>query len=152
MSRAYNPFLGLTNNYRRFIDKYSEIAEPLYQLTKKGVTFNWGTEQQKTFDVLKEKLVSPRVLAYPLSNHWNPSSDVSDPDPCSGGYSVPKQVKETETVCKITRINESDDEEEEVCPHISLNAYNNEELGQKQRDDPELCMIFKWIQQGFPTI
>lgn len=48
-------------------------------------------------------------------------------------------------------MDESDDEEEEVGPHISLNAYNNEELGQKQRDDPELCMIFKWIQQGFPT-
>ena len=62
-------FLGLSNYYRRFIEKYSDIAEPLYQLTKKGTVFRWGSEQQESFSILKERLVSPPILAYPLAQN-----------------------------------------------------------------------------------
>jgi hypothetical protein len=33
------------------------------------VKFHWEAEQQNAFEVLKEKLVSPPVLAYPLARN-----------------------------------------------------------------------------------
>ena len=332
-------FLGLTNYYRRFIDKYSEIAEPLFQLTKKGVKFHWEAEQQKAFEVLKEKLVSPPVLAYPLAqntfildtdasnhsigavlsqlqgdsekvisyaskrlgptqskycvtrkellaivtftqkfrhyllgrqfivrtdhgsltwlyrfktpqgqlarwlehlsqfdivfqhrkgvNHGNADalsryplkgphcdcysigsrlcdlpcggcthcakihqewsrfhtdvddviplavkSDVGRPfaghqtshgdqccddsDPgsnnCYGGHSVPKQRATIETIRNLTQMDDAvSDDEDEIGPPISLSKYTNEELSQKQKDDPELRKLFKWMEGKFPS-
>lgn len=34
-------FLGLAGYYRRFIERFSKIAGPLTQLTRKGVKFQW---------------------------------------------------------------------------------------------------------------
>ena len=35
-------FTGMTNYYRRFIENYSGIARPLYDLTKKNIKFVWN--------------------------------------------------------------------------------------------------------------
>lgn len=43
-------FMGLANYYRKFIFKFSEIAQPLTSLTRKNVLFNWTENQQKSFD------------------------------------------------------------------------------------------------------
>lgn len=58
-------FLGLVNYYRRFVEKFSEIARPLYKLTKKDTQFDWDENCQKAFETLKHKVTSPPVLAYP---------------------------------------------------------------------------------------
>ena len=59
-------FLGIANYYRRFVEGFSAIATPLYQLTRKTANgFLWTPECQKAFDQLKQKLVSPPILAYP---------------------------------------------------------------------------------------
>ena len=58
-------FLGLTSYYRKFIKDYSEIAEPLYSLTKKNVLWKWSAECEKAFETLKEILTSAPILAYP---------------------------------------------------------------------------------------
>ena len=44
-------FLGFTNYYRNFINKYSEIARPLSYLTG-DVPWTWGSEQEKAFEAL----------------------------------------------------------------------------------------------------
>ena len=36
-------FLGFCNFYRRFIEGFTRIADPLHQLTKHGMTFSWDT-------------------------------------------------------------------------------------------------------------
>ena len=45
-------FLGFTGYYCYFIKGYSQIAQPLLDLTKQSTTWHWGTDQQKAFDEL----------------------------------------------------------------------------------------------------
>ena len=58
-------FLGLASYYRRFMQNFSRIAEPLYTLLRKGVEFEWNEERQKALDALKERLTTAPVLSYP---------------------------------------------------------------------------------------
>lgn len=55
----------MTSWYRRFIDNFASVAEPLHNLTKKGHRWNWGGAEQQAFDALKQALTSAPVLAYP---------------------------------------------------------------------------------------
>ncbi|GKC89099.1 putative reverse transcriptase domain-containing protein [Tanacetum coccineum] len=58
-------FLGLVGYYRRFIENFSKIAKPLTILTQKSKNFDWGEEQELTFQTLKDKLCNAPVLALP---------------------------------------------------------------------------------------
>ncbi|GKC62114.1 putative reverse transcriptase domain-containing protein [Tanacetum coccineum] len=58
-------FLGLARYYRRFIDNFSKIAKLLSVLTHKSKTFDWGEEQENSFQTLKNKLCDAPVLALP---------------------------------------------------------------------------------------
>ncbi|GFW85144.1 retrovirus-related Pol polyprotein from transposon 297 [Trichonephila clavipes] len=46
-------FLGMAGWYQKFIPKYADICEPLYQFKKKGAKFNWSTEAPDSFDKIK---------------------------------------------------------------------------------------------------
>ena len=58
-------FLGLTSYYRRFLKGYSDVAKPLYNLTKKNSVFKWDEKCEDAFVSLKDKLTTAPVLAYP---------------------------------------------------------------------------------------
>lgn len=59
-------FLGLSSYYRKFIQNYAAIAEPLYKLLRKNSPgFVWSTECQNAFKMLQERLITPPILAYP---------------------------------------------------------------------------------------
>jgi len=58
-------FLGFANFYRKFIARYSNVARPLIDLTKKDAPFIWSTECQNAFDSLKHSFVSTPVLQMP---------------------------------------------------------------------------------------
>jgi hypothetical protein len=58
-------FLGLVNFYRCFIPRLAEIAQPLYDLTKSGVSFGWENLHQQAFTAMKQGLVSASKLVYP---------------------------------------------------------------------------------------
>ncbi|KAI5627810.1 thy-1 membrane glycoprotein isoform X1, partial [Silurus asotus] len=81
--------LGFLGYYRPFIQDFSRVAKPIYELlqTQPGATKNqynpgkrkgpqmpsrtpveWTSEQQKTLDLLIDLLVNPPVLAYPDFN------------------------------------------------------------------------------------
>ncbi|CAB0001492.1 unnamed protein product [Nesidiocoris tenuis] len=69
-------FLGLCSYYRRFVKSFSQLAEPLNNLTKKDVQFVWGPKQQTAFDELKQRLTNPPILKYPdLSKEFVLSTD-----------------------------------------------------------------------------
>ena len=42
-------FLGFANFYRRFIEGYSKIAQPLTELTRKDLTFEWTAKAETAF-------------------------------------------------------------------------------------------------------
>lgn len=58
-------FLGLCGYYRRYVKSFSKLAGPLTALLRKDVLYNWGFEQQRAFEELKERLISPPILVRP---------------------------------------------------------------------------------------
>lgn len=57
----------MVNYYGKFVPRLSTKATPLYHLLKKDVEFVWSVSCQKSFDVIKEHLISAPILA-----HYNP--------------------------------------------------------------------------------
>lgn len=62
--KAIRRFLGLCAYYRRFVENFSKIAEPLTRLTKEDVPFVWEKEQEDAFSELRRRLQSPPILAH----------------------------------------------------------------------------------------
>jgi len=58
-------FLGFTNFYCRFIQGFSHLAHPLFNLTQKDTEWRWGAEEQSAFDSLKEQITIAPILALP---------------------------------------------------------------------------------------
>lgn len=64
-------FLGLVDNYYRFIPDLASKLHPLYQLLKKENTFDWSKDCEKAFIKIKKEMTSDQVLMafhmqYPL--------------------------------------------------------------------------------------
>jgi hypothetical protein len=57
--------LGHTSYYHRFIQRYANIIAPLENLLKKAETFQWTPECDKSFEILKEKLITTPILIFP---------------------------------------------------------------------------------------
>ena len=61
-------FLGFVGYYRKFIPKYSDIARPLTNLTRKDNPFEWSPACQIAFEMLKEYLLKEPILKYPKTD------------------------------------------------------------------------------------
>ena len=73
--------LGLFAYYKRFIKNFSAIAKHLYALTAHNVPFVWGPAQEASFNILKDKLANPPVLAFPRfdkDNKFRVETDASN--------------------------------------------------------------------------
>ncbi|CAN6472359.1 unnamed protein product [Victoria cruziana] len=66
--RELRSFLGHAGFYRRFIQDFSKISKPLCELLAKDVTFVFSEECMRSFERLKEALVSAPILRAP---DWN---------------------------------------------------------------------------------
>jgi len=69
-------FLGLANYFRKFVLGYSAVAAPLVKLTKQGIKYEWGAEQQASFERMKHALSHAPVLVIPDLN--KPFTVISD--------------------------------------------------------------------------
>ena len=54
-------FFGVHNNYKSFCPDFAGVAEPLIQLLRKNVLFEWTEERDEAFNKLKAMLVSPPI-------------------------------------------------------------------------------------------
>lgn len=71
-------FLGLASFYRRFIAGFAHISSPLTDLTHKGRQFIWTDDCEHAFNMLKQALTSPPLLAYPdFGNKFSLATDAS---------------------------------------------------------------------------
>jgi hypothetical protein len=53
--------------YRRFVKDFAKIARPLIDLTKKDVTFVWSESCKVAFNLIKNTLMGPEIMGYPLN-------------------------------------------------------------------------------------
>lgn len=63
--REVQSFVGFVNFYRRFIQGFSEIARPLYELSQKNVTWKWGPAQTMAFEEIKKRITTAPCLVFP---------------------------------------------------------------------------------------
>lgn len=67
-------FIGLTSYYRRFCQRYADIAKPLLKLLERKAdrsfknTFKWTPECNSAFQRLRDMLLTAPVLAYPKTD------------------------------------------------------------------------------------
>ena len=61
--KSVRRFLGCTGFFRKFVKDYAKHALPLTNLTRKEAVFDWTTECQSAFEMLKNALVTAPVLA-----------------------------------------------------------------------------------------
>ncbi|GFW96457.1 retrovirus-related Pol polyprotein from transposon opus [Trichonephila clavipes] len=77
-NREVSKFLGMTGWYQKFISRYADICDPLYQLKKNGAKFNWSGEAQDSFDQIKRTLTEAPILKLPnFSEQFNLFTDAS---------------------------------------------------------------------------
>eukprot|EP00253_Pinus_taeda_P022952 PITA_22952 len=55
-------FMGLAGYYRRFVEGFSRVAFPITSLQKKGKSFQWTPNCQKSFEQLKHLLTTAPIL------------------------------------------------------------------------------------------
>ena len=79
-------FVGFIGYYRRFIQDFAGLSEPLVALTRKGVPFVWTDRQQVAFDALKTCLINAPILGFPTENgRFILDTDASLFAVCGGG-------------------------------------------------------------------
>ena len=61
-------FIGMINYLSKFSPRLTVLAEPIRELVKEKVPFNWGPEHQESFEMLKKEIIRASVLAY--YNPW----------------------------------------------------------------------------------
>ncbi|KAK7111230.1 hypothetical protein V1264_010901 [Littorina saxatilis] len=63
-AKEVRSFLGLTNYISRFIPDYAKITKPLRDLTRNQAEWIWTSEHDATFNELKSRLTSSKVMSY----------------------------------------------------------------------------------------
>ena len=72
-------FLGLAGYYRRFVEGYAKLAQPLNDLLKRDRKYLWKEDQEKSFQILKVKLISTPILKFPdFNKNFTLMTDASD--------------------------------------------------------------------------
>ena len=65
-------FIGMINYLSKFSARLLELAEPIRELSKDKVPFNWGLEHHMAFKQIKKEIVRAPILAY-----YNPKKETT---------------------------------------------------------------------------
>ena len=90
-------FIGMINYLSKFSARFSELAEPIRELCKDKVPFNWGPEHQDAFKLMKREIVTAPILAY-----YKPKKANCLANWCKhqGSRSMPTTGPKTSVFCK----------------------------------------------------
>lgn len=95
-------FLGLVGYSSRFISQFATLSEPLRRLTRKDTPFNFGLEQKRAFQALRDELARAGILAY--FDKEAPTKVIADASPVGlGAVLVQDQQGEMVPVCYVSR-------------------------------------------------
>ena len=64
-AKGCRSFVGMVNFLSMFCPELQKLLKPIYDLTRKGRPFDWGKEQQDSFEEIKCRLIKPPVLHMP---------------------------------------------------------------------------------------
>ena len=56
--------IGMVNDMSKFSARLSELVEPIRELSKDKVPFNWGPEHQEAFKQMRREIARAPILAY----------------------------------------------------------------------------------------
>jgi transposase InsO family protein len=70
--------LGTLSYYRMYVPHFSELAEPITRLVRKGATVKWGPEQQEAYEKITRILDSATLQLAPLGERYRLETDASD--------------------------------------------------------------------------
>ena len=62
MVKGCRSFVAMVNFLIIFCQDLQKLLKPIYDLTRKGKSFNWGQEQQVAFEEIKNRLQKPPIL------------------------------------------------------------------------------------------
>ena len=114
--RTVRSFLGLVQYYSKFIKNFADVCRPLNHLTRKGVPFEWTADCQRSFEAIKQMMVSAPILAYPKST----GQFVLDTDASAYAYGgVLSQMQESDVTGEL---------EERVIAYVSRNFTDTERM------------------------
>ena len=57
-------FIGMANYLSKVSAHLSELAEPIWELSKEKVPFNWGPEHEESSKLVKREIANAPILAY----------------------------------------------------------------------------------------
>ncbi|GFT72156.1 retrovirus-related Pol polyprotein from transposon 17.6 [Trichonephila clavipes] len=136
-NREVSKFLGMTGWYQKFIPRYADICEPLYQLKKKGAKFNWSGEAQDSFDQIKRTLTEAPILQLPnFSEQFNLFTDAS-----GVGIGAVLQQNQNLLLSRLEPLIKQN------CAALRALAINSrEQFIKEQREDPELGHIYRYLE------
>jgi len=60
--RDVQSFLELCSYFRKFVENFSIIAKPLYDLTRKDAVFKFEETERQAFETLKDRLIDAPIL------------------------------------------------------------------------------------------
>ena len=63
-------FIGMVNYLSKFLVRLSELVEPIRELSKDNVPFNWGPEHQEASNQMQKEIFRAPILAY-----YNPKKE-----------------------------------------------------------------------------
>jgi hypothetical protein len=74
----FRSFVGVAKYFQNFIDSFLAVVAPLHKITSGSKSFQWGKNQQKSFDEVKINIIQEPVLVQPnLQNPFEVEIDAS---------------------------------------------------------------------------
>ncbi|KAJ3659560.1 hypothetical protein Zmor_011244 [Zophobas morio] len=81
-AKEVHRFVGIARYFRKFINGFSVLTKPLYDLLKKNVEFRFGEKELESFEQVKNQLAS-----YPLLAVYDPHTQTElHCDACTSGF------------------------------------------------------------------